>query len=64
MQIEITIKPGTPSSDWAYVANKRARQAAAAAGVPWTDAEVYVVLPEGERCMTKAPGYTELVAHG
>lgn len=63
MQIEITIKPGTPSSDWAYVANKRARQAAKDAGIQWVDAEVYVALPEGERCMTKAPGYTSLVAH-
>lgn len=64
MKIEITIKSGTPSSQWLKVANRQARDAVKAAGIEWASAEVYVHLPEAGRCMTKAAGFQNLVAHG
>lgn len=62
-KIEITLNP-TPSHLWAKSAEKKAREAAAAAGVEWIDADVLVILPERGRCMTKAPGFTSLSANG
>lgn len=62
-KIEITLNP-TPSHLWAKSAEKRAREAAAAAGVEWIDADVLVILPEPGRCLTKSPGRTSLIANG
>lgn len=63
MKIEITLN-ATPSNLWLKSATKKARAAAEAAGVAWVDAEVLVHLPEPGRCMTKAAGFQNLVAHG
>lgn len=62
-KIEIVLNP-TPSNLWARSAEKKAREAAAAAGIEWIDADVLVILPERGRCLTKAPGFTVLTANG
>lgn len=61
--ITIEIKTENPNQRHS-VATRKAREACAAAGVEWIDADVMVKLPEQGRCMTKAPGFTSLTAHG
>lgn len=61
--IEINLTHGDPGN-WLEVAILEAREACAAAGVDWIDADVLVRLPERGRYMTKKPGYTNLQAHG
>jgi hypothetical protein len=63
-RIEVAVDAGVPSRDWLRVATQIARAAAAAAGVEWLDADIFVSLPEPGRCFTKSPGRTALVAHG
>lgn len=62
-KIEITLNPMPPHL-WVKSAEKKAREAAAAAGIQWIDADVLVILPERGRCLTKAPGFTSLSANG
>lgn len=62
--LNIEIVSGTPSKKWLQVAERKAREAAAARGVEWVDAKVFVALPEPGRCFTKEPGFTTLSAHG
>ena len=63
-KIEVTVSASVPSQNWHRVASKLAREAAAAKGIAWEDADVVVALPEHGRCFTKSPGRTALVAHG
>jgi len=63
MKINLTLNP-TPSRFWQKSAMKKAREAAASAGVEWADADVVVVLPERGRYFVKSPGFTQLCAVG
>ena len=55
---------GVPSRYWLRVATKIASVAAAAQGIAWEDADVFVAMPEPGRCFTKSPGRTALCANG
>lgn len=63
-RIEVSVDAGVHSRDWLRVATKIASAAAAAAGVEWLDADIFVSLPEPGRCFTKSPGRTALCANG
>lgn len=63
-RIEISVDAGVPSRYWLRVATKIASVAAAAQGIAWEDADVFVALPEPGRCFTKSPGRITLVAYG
>ena len=63
-RIEVAVDAGVPSRYWLRVATKIASVAAAAQGIAWEDADVFVALPEPGRCFTKSPGRITLVAYG
>jgi hypothetical protein len=62
--IEVRMDPFVPSGDWQRQALRLAREAVSARGIAWVDADILVMLPGRDRCYTKAPGHTELIAHG
>lgn len=63
-RIEVTVSASVHPNAWHRVASKLAREAAAAQGIEWEDADVFVELPGPGRCFTKSAGRTALVAHG
>lgn len=62
--IEITIAKSVQPCDWGRVAEKKAKSSAEELGINWIDADVFVMLPEAGRFLTKQPGFVTLGANG